>query len=263
VTAIVEEGKVQAWGNKLGEARDSYQKATDALKLYGLEKEKELDASMLELKNKIFSQECANAEQDYLSFLDKSKKLMRDGDYALAYVTLTQAIDVTSKNVLCNIDNSAAYKEQNRIKPAMEYQNLMFKVDEYEAQGNYTECVKQINNCGIFYTTNGIDSFGLKHATPQEYILRGGDVNFVYFGADYFYGLKDYESAFKMLQELKNRSYPVKFTKTIQTQLGGKMAIRDKINGVTDYKIQILKYTEGEKWYAVFSKAYKKSWKKN
>lgn len=263
VAAIVEEGKVQAWGNKLGEARESYQKATDAIKLYGLEKDKELDASMLELKNKIFSQECANAEQSYLSFLDKSKKLMRDGDYALAYVTLTQAIDVTSKNVLCNIDNSAAYKEQNRIKPAMEYQNLMFKVDEYAAQGNYTECLKQINTCGIFYTTNGIDSFGLKHPTPQEYILRGGDVNFVYFGADYFYGLKDYESAFKMLQELKNRSYPVKFTKTIQTQLGGKMAIRDKINGVTDYKIQILKYTEGEKWYAVFSKAYKKSWKKN
>jgi len=263
VAAIVEEGKVQAWGNKLAEARNSYQKANDDIKLYGLEKDKELEASMNELKNKIFSQECANAEQNYLSFLEKSKKLMRDGDYALAFVTLTQAIDVTSKNVLCNIDNSTAYKEQNRIKPAMEYQNLMFKVDEYAAQGNYTECLKQINTCGIFYTTNGIDSFGLKHPTPQEYILRGGDVNFVYFGAEHFYGLKDYESAFKMLQELKNRNYPVKFTKTIQTQLGGKMAIRDKINGVTDYKIQILKYTEGEKWYSVFSKAYKKSWKKN
>ncbi|MPM18747.1 hypothetical protein SDC9_65162 [bioreactor metagenome] len=263
VTAIVEEGKVQAWGNKLSEARDSYQKATDAIKLFGLEKDKDLDASMSELKNKIFSQECANAEQSYLSFIDKSKKLMRDGDYALASVTLSQAIEVTNKNVLCNIDNSAAYREQNRVKPAMEYQNMMFKTDEYAAQGNYTECVKQINTCGIFYNTNRIDSFGLKHPTVQEYILRGGDVNFVYFGVENFYSQKDYDAAFRMLQELKNRNYPVKFTKTLQTQLGGKMAIRDKIAGVTDYKIQLLKYTEGEKWYAVFVKAYKKSWKKN
>lgn len=263
VASILEEGKVRAWGNKLSEARDSYQNATEAIKSYGLEKDKELEASMNELKNKIFSQECANAEQNYISNFDKAKKLMRDGDYALASVTLNMAIDVTSKNVLCNIDNSAAYKEQNRIKPAMEYQNRMFTVDDYAAQGNYTECVKQINTCGIFYNTNGIDSFGLKHPTVQEYILRSGDVNFVYFGADHFYGLKDYESSFRMLQDLKNRNYPVKFTKTIQTQLGGKMAIRDKINGVTDYKIQLLKYTEGEKWYAVFSKAYKKSWKKN
>jgi len=263
VVKVIDEGKVQAWGNKLPEARNSYQKASDDIKLYGLEKDKELEATMSELKNKIFSQECANAEQSYLSLYDKAKKLMRDGDYALASVTLTMAIDVTSKNTLCNIDNSVAYKEQERIKPAMEYQNRMFKVDEYAAQTNYTECLKQMDANALFYQANRIDTFGLKHPTEQDYILKGGDVNFVYFGVEHYYSLKDYDTAFRMLQELKNRSYPVKYTKNLQTQLGGKMAIRDKINGVTNYKIQTLKYTEGEKWYAVFSKAYKKSWMKN
>ena len=30
------------------------------------------------------------------------------------------------------------------------------------------------------------------------------------------------------------------------------MAVKDKIAGVENYKIQLLKYTEGEKWYSVF-----------
>ena len=262
VISTIEEGKVQAWGNKLDEARNSYQKANAEIMLYELEKDKELETSMLELKNKIFSQECANAEQNYNSLLEKSKKLMREGDYTQASVTLSQAIDVTNKNILCNINNSVAFAEQNRIKPAIEYQNMFFKADEYAAQKNYNECIKQINTCGIFYTTNKIDTFGLKHLTAQEYILKGRDVNFVYFATDYYLSLKDYDVSFSMLQELKNRSYPAKFTKTLQTQLGTKMAIRDKINGIANYNIQLLKYTEGEKWFSVFSKAYKKSWKK-
>lgn len=66
------------------------------------------------------------------------------------------------------------------------------------------------------------------------------------------------------MKELMKHNYPVKYTKSIQYQLAAKMAIRDKItNPGSDYKINILKYTEGEKYLKYFKKKYKKTWKKN
>lgn len=263
VTKTIDEGKMNAWGNKLPEARQNYQVANDEIKLYGLESDKDLEAKMAELKNKIFSQECANAEKSYNDLMAQAKAFMRDGDYANATTTLSKAIEVTNTNVLCNIDNTPAYQEQNRIKPAVEYQNLMKNTDALAAKSNYTECVKQLDLCAVFFTSNRIDTFGLSQPTTQKYILSGGDANFVYFAVEYFMGLKDYDTALSMLAELKKRNYPVSYTKIVQTQLGAKLAIRDKIAGAGDYKIQILKYTEGDKWYKVFSKSYKKTWKKN
>ncbi len=263
VEKTLDEGKLHAWGNKLPEARSSYQKAADEIKLYGLEKDSDIDARMIELKNKIFSQECANAESSYNSLMEKSHKSMRDGDYQTAFEIITQAIAVTTSNILCNIDSKPAYYEQNRIKPAMEYQNMLKKADALASQTNYTECLKQLDLCIIFHKTNRIDTFGLAVPETPAYILRGSDPGFVYFGVEHYMSQKDYDTALKMLTELKTRNYPVKYTKNLQTQLGAKMAIRDKIAGAGDYKIQILKYTEGESWFAVFSKSYKKTWKKN
>ncbi|PKP03535.1 MAG: hypothetical protein CVU11_07770 [Bacteroidetes bacterium HGW-Bacteroidetes-6] len=263
VLKTIDEGKMNAWGNKLAEARQNYQTAGDEIKLYGLEADRDIEAKMSELKNKIFSQECANAEKSYNELMDKARLYMRDGNYASATTTLGQAIEVTNANILCNIDNLPAYQEQNRIKPAVEYQNMMKNTDALAAKSNYTECLKQLGLCAVFFTTNRIDTFGLSQPTASKYILSGGDANFVYYAVEYFMNLKDHDTALIMLSELKKRNYPVSYTKVIQTQLGAKLAIRDKIAGATDYKIQILKYTDGEKWFKVFSKSYKKTWKKN
>lgn len=263
VEKTLDEGKLHAWGNKLPEARISYQKASEEVILYGLEKDKDIESRMVELKNKIFSQECANAEASYKSLFEKARTHMRDGDYQAANDVFSQAIGITTQNILCNIDNKPAYAEQNRIKPAVEFQTMIKKADALAAQTNYTECIRQLESCITFHKTNRIDSFGLALPEIPTYIIRGNDPGFVYFAVEYYMNLKDYDTAFLMLSDLKKRNYPVKYTKNIQTQLGAKMAIRDKIAGASDYKIQILKYTEGESWYAVFSKSFKKTWKKN
>lgn len=260
----VKDGQVKAWGNKLTEARTLYAEASTDVKVYGLEKDKEIETELLALKEKIFSQECANAEAEYKAKLDQASKQISRGDYSSAAQSYQQAIDVSNASLLCNIDNSFARNEKQRIKPAMEYQNQMNSVMDLAARSNYTECINKLKITGIFYETNRIDTFGLNHATTLSFIQNSSDVNFVFYGVDYFIIEKDYDSSLILLKELMKRNYPVKYTKSIQNQLASKMAIRDKIaNPGNDYNINILKYTEGEKYLKYFKKMYKKTWKKN
>jgi len=260
----IKDGQVKAWGNKLTEARTLYAEASEDIKAYGLEKDQELATELQALKDKIFSQECTNAENDYKAKLDKASKEIARGDYSTAAVSYQEAIDVTNANILCNIDNSFARKEKIRIKPAMEYQNLMTGVMNLAARTNYTECINKLKIAGVFYETNRIDTFGLSHSSTLSFIQNSSDVNFIFFGVDYFLKEKDYDASLILLKELMKRNYPVKYTKSIQYQLGSKMAIRDKIaNPGGDYNINILKYTEGEKYLKYFKKMYKKTWKKN
>lgn len=260
----IKDGQVKAWGNKLTEARELYSQANADIKTYNLDNDKELDTELKALKDKIFSQECSNAENEYKSKLDQATKQISQGDYSSAAVSYQQAIDVTNASILCNIDNSIARNEKERIKPAMEYQNLMKGVMDLAARTNYSECINKLKITGVFYETNRIDTFGLNHASTLNFIQNSSDVNFVFFGVDYFIKEKDYDSSLTLLKELMKRNYPVKYTKTIQYQLASKMAIRDKIaKPGNDYNINILKYTEGEKYLKYFKKMYKKTWKKN
>ena len=260
----IKDGQVKAWGNKLSEARDLYQEASGDLKIYGLEKDQDLQTELNKLKDKIFSQECTNAENEYNAKLNQASKQISHGDYSSAATSYQQAINVTNASILCNIDNSFARIEKKRIKPAMEYQSIMKNVSELSARLNYTECINKLNLSSVFYTSNRIDTFGLTHPSTLNFIQNSTDVNFIFFGVEYYMNNKDYDASLILLKELMKINYPVKYTKNIQYQLGSKMAIRDKIaNPSANYKINIVKYTEGEKYLKYFTKKYKKTWKKN
>jgi hypothetical protein len=65
-----------------------------------------------------------------------------------------------------------------------------------------------------------------------------------------------------MLKELKTKNYPVKSSKLMQENLAQQMALNDyKLNSKANPKVAVLNYTNGDKWFRYFSKAYLKKWK--
>lgn len=259
----IEAGKLQAWGNKLDEANITLQKVKKDIIDYRLGGDKEISDQVKDFEAKIFDKNCYNEEQKFLNNLNEANKQIRMGNYEYAYEILSKAAERNLTDINCNIDKDKALKEKERIKPVINFLAMMRTADEYAANKNYTQSIQQIELSEVFYNTNRIDTFGLSSPSILKYISTSPDVNFIYFGVEYLYKLKNYDAAFTLLKELQSRSYPQKYTKTIQKQLGIKMAVKDKIAGIENYKIQLLKYTEGEKWYSVFYKTYKQTWKKN
>lgn len=264
VMNTIKTGQTKAWGNDLAAAQNCYQTAMADQQSYGLEKDADIIRELELLKGKIFTQECTNASNAYNDHIANAQKAERDLQFINADEYLNRALTVASEKPLCAIDNRAAINERLRIRSAIDYQRQMQEVGALRTKQNFGQAITSYNLAGQYYAANRIDTFGLKHLDLLSFIISCQDVNFLYFGADFMLNSKEYDQSLVLLKELMKKNYPVNYTKTLQTSLATKLAIRDKVaNPGSDYKINILKYTEGEVWLKTFTKAYKKAWKKN
>jgi hypothetical protein len=105
--------------------------------------------------------------------------------------------------------------------------------------------------------------WGVERNPLPQYISEQKNTKLILEGFEYFYEIKQYDNAFLMLDRLRLSSFPVIQTLEMQKRLGNKLAIRDKIqNPKSNFKINILKYTEGEEYFLYFSTSYRKTWRK-
>jgi tetratricopeptide (TPR) repeat protein len=262
ILSEIEEGNMKVWGNYLSEAREIYTIALQKQKQYYLDKDKEINTNLAELKSKIFDQECTNAQAEFDKFVEQARQKIQEISYIVANDYLDQAQQVSIQNTSCSISDQVVLDIKQRIRPAITYQKLLVEVNEDINRRSYASAHEKHNQAGIYYNEQNLINFNLTHINFEDKAIQTNDNNFIAYCCQSNINNKESRKAFKLLSLLCKRGYPKNSAREFQEKLGTQLAILDyEESPAGNYKLNIMKYTEGDKWFKYFKKKYKKTWK--
>jgi hypothetical protein len=135
-------------------------------------------------------------------------------------------------------------------------------VNEDINRKSYTSAQEKHQQAGIYYTEHKLINFNLHHINFEDKAIQSNDNNFIAYCCQSNINNKKPHKAFELLSLLHKRGYPKNYSMQYQEKLGTQLAILDyEKNPSGNYKLNIMKYTEGNKWFKYFKKKYKKTWK--
>lgn len=263
---ILEDAKLgtnEALANRLAEARKYADKVKAAREKYGLQEDAELDAAVQELNQRIFNQECINAQNELNAMLQSASAQRSKQDFLGADMTYAQAIDFVVANAQCGLSDQAARAGKAEIQDAVNYQKQLLAVNDQIAKGEYQKALDGYEAAGRFLEAKNLLRFGLAHKSLMDFMRLHQNSNWVYFVALKLADRKDFENSLELVRKLAHRGYVKSQIKALQLRLGSETAIRDHADNISaDPVLRALGYTQGDKKLKYFVKGYKKQWKK-
>jgi tetratricopeptide (TPR) repeat protein len=249
--------------NRIDDAKRAVISSYSTQNAYNLSDDKDINKLLEDLRKKIYTQECINAQNNYDLEISKAKVNISNRYYLLADQDFAAAFKVTESFPNCMINKTEAINLKNSVQPAIDFQNKIIEIDEDVKNKKYSvaialylEVEKRFNNDNI------ASRFGLTLIPLMDYIPKQEN-SFVIFSVNYYTIEKNYENALKLLEIIKSRGNKSKVVKNEQKNLGTQLAIRDHAkNGSESYKTKVLEYSRGDKWYNDLKKYYLKQWKK-
>lgn len=262
IIADIEKGKDLIQSNKVQEAKQIVSSAMSMQNKYGLSEDKTINSMLKELKEKIFTQECINAQNDYDTQLKNAKQNIILKQFLEAEKFYDKAIKIAMDNLLCNINKSFAENGKFEILPAITYQKLLVEVQDLINTSQETRAISRYKEAEKYFYRMEVAKFGIEHKPLDEFATQKSS-KFILATVSYFTTQTELDKALKLLKVLNTRNFSAKLTKPEQTNLGIQLAIRDKKqNPVQNPKVIVLQYTDGNKWFKILQNAYMKQWKK-
>ena len=149
--------------NKLTEARNIVRKTVDMQLKYSLTNEKTINKQLEELRKKIFSQQCDNAQKAFDDSYSKGKDALTKQDYVKADNFFIDAEETAEQNKDCGITIGKIIEEHLTIQPAATYLKMMEQVNNFQFEGNYHNAQEKYNEAGNYYSTNNVSIFTIQH----------------------------------------------------------------------------------------------------
>ena len=135
-------GNVQAAANNLSGARVTLREA-QALQLQnGLDIDADVNATLDQLRKRIFSKECENAQRSMDSLASASRQSMELGDYILADEQMEQAIRLAADNKDCALNDQAFKAVRDSIRPVVVFGRELRNVNALQSNGRYAEATE-------------------------------------------------------------------------------------------------------------------------
>lgn len=258
---LVADGLKFVDSNNLTQARSKYSQARDNASKYGLEGNKTLEREFAKLKDKIFAQECLNAQNEYDRLMREAVSKINTKAYPEADKLLVQAQNHAVDNADCEIDARSAKDKQKEIAQAANYMNQITAVDNQLNSRNYRPAIEMYITANDYFTRNNVARFGLKCDDLYTFITTKNS-DFINYASSYYIETKQYDKSLSLMKLLPAKGYDKNYTKVNQTQLATALAQRDySQNPSGDYKSAILGYVGEDKFFKKFTKSYKKAWK--
>ena len=247
--------------NKLSAARQNYENAQRYMSNYRQESNSKLNSLLASLHEKIFSQECKNHQSTYNQQFGVVLNLIEKQKYIEADDAISKTIQISEKYPECYMSTKEVNNKRSEILPAITYQRLQKNINDEISKGNYKEAIDKYNESEAYFYQNNVGNFNLTHLATIDFIKSQGQ-SFVHFAVEEYTKNKDFDNALLFLSELKSRNYSSKWARIIQENLAVELAKKDLITRSNeDGKQVVAKYTNNDKWYKYFSKAYLKQWK--
>lgn len=210
-----------------------------------------------------FQRRCEKHKYRYTLAIAKAREKMDEMKFDEAIDMLEGLKSWSLKNIECGIDDKEIYSLIAYAKPAAEYMALVSQSFEGAKTGVFSVCINSFTEAENLYTRSGLSGFGIKPLTTAAHFNAIEDDIIVYRAADYMIDSKRFEDALNILRILQKRGFSTSLTAELQEKLGQKLAVRDRIaNPDMNYKVEVLKYSDGEEYFRTLVKNYCRTWKK-
>ncbi|MHC2990516.1 hypothetical protein OB13_02525 [Pontibacter sp. HJ8] len=257
------DGYVQAMNNRLTDARTIANTAADMRTRYALEKDTEVQAKYVQLRDRIFTQECLNIQADYDRHYQNAGVLVRDRKFIAAGKAYQAAIKVAGSKNTCMIPSITADDGLAAIAPAVEYQQMLEDVSRFVSIGRYTEAIRKYDEAEKHYLARSINRFGLDHISLFNYARGQNMLAFTASVVSHFTTIREEQAALQLLTSLLDKGYSKGKTKKVQEQLGRQLAAKDAGLHLSESpKVLAASYTHGDKKLKNLGKAYEKELKR-
>jgi hypothetical protein len=229
---------------------------------YNLLDDREINKALAALKDKIFKQECINAQNEYDQIMARAASLESTKDYISCDNTLNEALSYAGQYPNCGIITKYATDKKNEISDAVNYGKKINTSFASVKNSDYQSAINQYIDATEFYISKNVGRFGIQHDDLYSFVLKQNS-NFVNFAIGWYIDTKDFKKAEELLKVLKTRNYDKSYTENNQKRFAALMAQKDfSENPTGDYKSNIIKYFGEDKFFKYFAKEYKKQWKK-
>jgi len=224
--------------------------------------------TIVKLQNRlktIITERLCDSIQNQINQLSVSgEEMIRQHHFIAADSIFKNAIGMCNSYSQCEIDSKPFIELAEKLSVAIQWEESVKHLNLLLAGELWADCIRQFAIADELSSNQYLFMWNIPRTTLEEFIIQQKSVGFLFYGFEYFYENKQYEQAFLMLDHLRKLKHPVEQTIELQKRLGLKLAVRDIINDPhANQKINILKYTEGEEYFSYFSKAYRKTWRKN
>ncbi|QHL88760.1 hypothetical protein GU926_15520 [Nibribacter ruber] len=253
----------QALGNLLAQARTAAGEVSAMQVKYGLVNDKDLDVKFRGLSQRIFSQECQNAQSAYDQYYRTALQLSSEKKFYLAANALEEAIASARENGGCAISSATADVELTRIDAPARYQEMLIQVDALVSKGQMAEAVQTYLQAGQQYQDADLARFGLVHAQLVNFGVQHANKTFIAEVTKYAAANAEPVAAIDLLKRLIVLDYSGYNLNKLQELVGEQLATRDaQANPKANYKAMAETYTAGNKDLKKLNKAYQKKFKK-
>ncbi|WP_192823296.1 hypothetical protein [Rufibacter sp. LB8] len=263
ILAQIADGQQEASANRLSKARTIANQVNSLQIKYNLVSDKELDAGFRALSQRIFSQECANAQASYDQLYQKALVFSNGKEFAKAAQELERAIAAAKENAGCAIPSATAEVELIRIDAPAHYQEQLQKVNNLVNQNKMAEAVQLYLQAGAEFEEDNVASFGLANESLVALALRHDNKGFIAEIARHLSANGNSVDAISLVRRLVALKYTKYNLNQLQEKIAEQLAIKDaQANPKADYKALANSYTGGAKELKTLNKAYQKKFKK-
>lgn len=257
----IEEGLTLASDNKPEAARIKAREADEWISQYAPD-DKDLAVLINDLKSKIFSQECKNAQEKFNELYRKGNHAAAELDFIKAQQFYADAKQTVIDNSECGLNTFRLDEEMQNIKDGFSYQSMIASVLAMHEQEQYAASIERYREAGEFFDRNNVKRYGLRHLTLDEFTETKCRNNFIKFMGDKALLDTQFDKALHWFKLVLSRGYEVNFLKSSLNRLGRALATRDKAsNPKGNPKKLVEQYTAGDKKLKELRNGYLKGWK--
>ncbi len=249
--------------NKLTEARNSIRNIADMQAKYSLATEKIFNKRLEELRKKIFSQQCENAQREFDELYLHGKDALLIPDYIKADDFFISAEKVNDENKDCGVNIREIVKEHSAIIPAATYLKKLAQVNVKQKEGDYRNAEITYNEVTKYYSDNNVSRFNISHESFYDYLLYKANNGFLFYAGEQYTSRDELDKALNIFRLLISRNYDYRQLKGSLYQLGIKIGKKDKLEhpGEKYSNDYVREYSNRDRKMKSFEKGYKKGWK--
>lgn len=248
--------------NNLANARQILLQIIDEQSSYGLADNSQLTKTIDNLKQSIFSKQCMNVQSEYDQNMKSAYDYAKNKNFIAANEYFKIALQTAEKNRDCQINAESAQKGLDYTQNPAEYQRKMEQINAWIYNSSFENATAEYEALTDFYKNNNLSGYQIDHVSLPVFISRSNN-QYIHWGADYMAKKNDFNSAFFLLDQLKQKAYDPNLTRSLQKQVAIVYALNDyKANPGLNPKVKVLDYTKGDNWFSCFARHYRKQYKK-
>jgi len=252
---IIEKAEFEVWANRMQNAQNLLDEATEIQTKYQQQNNKEVIAAINGLSIKIKNRHCTNLSYHCFEIEKKAENRIASKKYVEAEDLLITGKRIISENPDCNIRSEKINSLYSQNEDVFAYYAYAEKISNNLKSQNYQTVVVDLIALNEMYHSGNIKRFGIEEPDIYRFIKSRRNVGLNFAASEYLTETGSHKEAFKYLKLLKQLNVQARETKVLQQSIG-KGLISDN-TPVDRWNKELMKAIDGtDKWYKYLKKSY-------